>query len=167
MTIGVVTGSFDPITLGHIHVIKEAQRVVDQVIILVANNPDKKYMFDFEERYDIVVDSINEQLGLTGISIHKCPHDVFTAQYARLSLGASVIFRGLRNVVDFEYEHGQQMVNDGIEPDVSTVFVMPPPELVAVSSSMIRGMTKIAGWQKVAQKYLPKAALKALKEKVL
>lgn len=165
MTTAVVSGSFDPITLGHIHVIREAQKIPDDVIVLVADNPDKKYFFDHDERYDITVHSINEQLGLVGISIHFLPNGIFTASYAK-DLGASVIVRGLRNVVDFEYEHGQQMVNDAIEPDVSTIFVMPPPNLVAVSSSMIRGMIKVNGWEKVAKKYLPKAALNALKKKV-
>ena len=166
MSVGVVTGSFDPITLGHIHVIKEAQKVVDEVVVLVADNPDKKYMFELEERYNIVADSIKEQLGLSGIRIHKCPSNVFVAEYARNYLDATVIFRGLRNVVDFEYEHGQQIVNNTIQPEVSTVFVMPPLDLVAVSSSMIRGMTKVKGWEKIAKQYLPKAALKALTVKV-
>jgi pantetheine-phosphate adenylyltransferase len=165
MSIAVVSGSFDPITLGHIHVIKEAQKMAHEVIVLVADNPDKKYFFDHDERYDLVVDSINEQLGLTGITIAFLPENTFTANVAK-QFGADVIVRGLRNVVDFEYEHGQQMVNFAIEPEVSTVFVMPPPDLVAVSSSMIRGMVKINGWEKVAKKYLPKAALKALKAKV-
>lgn len=166
MSIGVVSGSFDPITLGHLHVIKEARKVCDEVIIFVANNPDKKYMFEFGERNQLVAEALVEEFGYdSAINIQYLSSGEFTASAAS-DLGANVIFRGLRNVVDFEYEHGMQMVNHAIEPNITTVFVMPPTELIAVSSSMIKGMIGIRGWDSVAKKYVPKCVLKALKRKV-
>lgn len=166
MTIAVVSGSFDPITKGHLYVIDQAKKIASKVIVLIANNPEKKYFFDFFLRELIVRQSIFEQYGPLAIQdgrfdVISMPDKKFTVNVAE-ELGASIVVRGLRNVVDFEYEHGMQLVNNHISQDVTTLFVMPPPELIAVSSSMIKGMIGIDGWEQVAEKYLPSYALSAM-----
>lgn len=165
----VVSGSFDPITKGHLYVIDQALKMVDHVIVMIANNPDKRYHFNLEERQAIVLAALKEnddgQAVAEGrISIVAMPHGQFTARSAK-EKGATLIVRGLRNVVDFEYEHSQQLINTTIEPDVTTVFVMPPTDLIAVSSSNIKAMVGIEGWEELAENYIPLAALNALRKK--
>lgn len=165
----VVSGSFDPITKGHLYVIDQALKMVDHVIVMVANNPDKRYHFTLEERQAIVRAALEENddgqaVDAGRVSIVAMPHGQFTARSAN-EMGASLIVRGLRNVVDFEYEHSQQLINTTIEPEVTTVFVMPPTELIAVSSSNIKAMVGIEGWEELAENYIPLAALNALRQK--
>lgn len=167
MKLAVVSGSFDPITKGHLYVIEQAKKMADKVLILVATNPDKKYSLNHGARIDVIEHSILEQYGKDVllervISVDTLPPNMFTALAARAH-GADAIIRGLRNVVDFEYEHSQQLVNSTIAPEVTTIFVMPPPDLIAVSSSAIRGMVGIDGWEQIAEKYVPAPAIKALK----
>lgn len=166
--IGVYAGSFDPITLGHMHVIEKALTMVDQLFILIADNPNKKYMSTMWARQDMIIDSIVEKFGVQvfqgntpRIEVSFLHHKEFTAKIA-VELNASLLFRGLRNVIDFEYEHGIQDINKLIAPELTTVFIMPPPELVAVSSSVIRGMIHINGSIDIAKKYVPQAVINHL-----
>lgn len=162
----LVSGSFDPITKGHLYVIEEALKMADEVIVLVANNPEKRYHFDLDQRRAIIQGALREHFESTqAISVRAMPSAQFTAKLAH-EMGASLVVRGLRNVVDFEYEHSQQLINRVISPSVTTVFVMPPTDLIAISSSMIKGMVGIDGWEDIAALYIPRAALSALKERV-
>jgi len=167
--IGVYAGSFDPVTLGHMHVIEKALTMVDELWILIAENPEKKYMSTMFQRQDMVIESIIEKFGVevfegnsAKITVEFLHHKEFTASVATEIINAQFLFRGLRNVVDFEYEHGIQDINKTIAPSLTTVFIMPPPELVAVSSSVIRGMVGVNGWEKIAEKYVTKAVIDAL-----
>lgn len=168
-TKAVVSGSFDPITKGHLYVVEQALKMVDHVIVMIADNPDKRYHFTLEERQTIVKESLIESDGGQAldegrVSVVAMPHGRFTARITK-EMGASLVVRGLRNVVDFEYEHSQQLINTTIEPEVTTVFVMPPTELIAVSSSNIKAMVGIEGWEELAENYIPLAALNALRQK--
>lgn len=171
MKLAVVSGSFDPLTKGHLYVIEQAKKMAEKVLILIATNPDKKYCLTPSARMNVVEHGILEHYGAKcGIQmlsdgvivIEHLYRNVFTALEAK-QRGADAIVRGLRNVVDFEYEHGMQLVNDTIAPEVTTIFVMPPPNLIAVSSSAIRGMVGVEGWEQVAEQYVPQVAIKALK----
>ena len=166
-SLGVVSGSFDPITLGHLFVITKALSIVDKVHVLIAGNPAKKYFFTEQERYDIVRQSIREALpnDYEKVTVSFLPYEEFTATYARDELGANTIFRGIRNVVDFEYEHSQQLFNSDIAPEVTTVFIMPPPELIQVSSSMVKSMIGMRDWQNKVTKCMPPYALTKLEQK--
>ena len=166
-TLGIVSGSFDPITLGHLFVITKALAIVDTVHVLIAGNPAKKYFFNEDERHDIVQQSIRDALpnDYEKVTVSFLPYDEFTAIYAKEVLGATTIFRGIRNVVDFEYEHSQQLFNADIAPEVTTVFVMPPPELIQVSSSMVKSMIGMRDWQHKVTKCMPPYALMKLEQK--
>lgn len=158
----VVSGSFDPITKGHLFVIGQALKMADEVIVLVANNPDKKYRFSLEQRKHIITEAVADELAQDErVRVDVLPEKTFTAKVAK-AMGAQLVVRGLRNVVDFEYEHSQQLINTTIEPEVSTVFVMPPTELIAISSSAIKGMVGIDGFEALARKYVPEVALRML-----
>lgn len=171
--VGAVTGSFDPITKGHIYVIEEALKLVDVLYILVAVNPDKKSTFSFEERVRMIEQSVFEMSdsapgkNFSGKRVYcrRLPDYKFAAKYAS-EIGASAIFRGLRNVVDFEYEHSIQMVNSQVA-SISTLFIMPPVDLIAVSSSMIKGMVGLEGWKKIAEQYVDSHVISALEERLL
>lgn len=171
MKLAVVSGSFDPLTKGHLYVIEQAKKMADKVLILIATNPDKKYCLEPHARMSVVEYGILEHFGQERgiqmlsdeeIVVEHMFRKVFTAVEAK-ERGADAIVRGLRNVVDFEYEHGMQLVNNTIAPEVTTIFVMPPPNLIAVSSSAIRGMVGVEGWEQVAEQYVPQVAIKALK----
>ena len=136
--------------------------MADEVIVLVANNPEKRYHFSIEARKAIIEQSIREELGEgLPVVVDTLPDSKFTASVAK-AMGALLVVRGLRNVVDFEYEHSVQLINTAIEPDVTTVFVMPTTDLIAVSSSAIKGMVGVEGFESVAKKYVPGAAMRAL-----
>ena len=167
-TTAIVSGSFDPITLGHMYVIEQAMKMADRVVVLVARNSGKNHRFTNEERMFITRSALIEEYGCAGfkteeIVVEFLPEGVFLAQHAKEEYNANLIVRGLRNVVDFEYEHGIQLINEDIQPDITTVFVMPPAHLVAISSSMIRGIAGLHDWENVAKKYLPQAAIEAFK----
>jgi pantetheine-phosphate adenylyltransferase len=170
MKIGAITGSFDPITKGHVYVIEEALRLVDKLVILIAYNPEKKYTFSYDERAELIIEAIKKNTAINFtekyITFKHLPPNKFAAE-AAFEEGATVIFRGLRNVVDFEYEHSLQLINCNISPGVSTVFVMPPAELIAVSSSAIKGMVGLDNWEKVAIRYVNLHVITALNEKHL
>lgn len=161
--IGIVSGSFDPMTLGHMYVIERALTVVDRVCVLVANNPEKKYFFDASERTNIATKAIGDALPLSNgrVDVLVLPPNEFTASYAS-SIGASTIFRGIRNSVDYEYERTQDLFNSKIAPNVTTIYVMPPEELTMVSSSMVKSVIGMHNWQNVVANYIPKHVLDQL-----
>ena len=170
MKIGAITGSFDPITRGHVYVIEEALKLVDKLVILIAFNPEKKYTFSYEEREELIIQAIKKNTVINFadkyITFKHLPSNKFAAE-AACEEGATVIFRGLRNVVDFEYEHSLQLINSNISPEVSTVFVMPPAEFIAVSSSAVKGMVGLDNWEKVAIRYVNAHVIAALSSKHL
>lgn len=165
--IGVVSGSFDPITMGHIYVIEKALTVVDKLHVLIATNPSKKYFFTDEERGGMVYNALNYTIknAVDDITVEFLPHTEFTAIYAA-ELGASTIFRGIRNVVDFEYEHSQDLFNTSIAPSVTTMYIMPPPELIQVSSSMVKSMIGMRDWQDKVSNYMPKNVIAMFEHKM-
>lgn len=167
--IGMVAGSFDPITLGHVHVIKEAVKMVDLLYVAVAKNSAKKHLLHEKVRHILTNAVLAEELTPDDFYRTKTiilPKDEFTARFAQ-SINASFIFRGIRNVADFEYENAQQLINKKIAPKVTTVFFMPPADLVSVSSSALRSMIGIKGWDVVAEPYLPSLVIKHLQDLVI
>lgn len=165
---GIVAGSYDPITFGHIYVIQQALKTVDKLFVLIADNPSKLYFFNGpKQRYEIAVDALKE--ALTPEEFEKIEVQLissiknFSVVEIAQRVGAELYFRGLRNTQDFEYEHGLQLVNLDFAPSVTTFFVMPPVELTAVSSSMVKSLVGLNGWEKIARKYVPDVVIKALK----
>lgn len=136
MRIGIYPGSFDPITNGHLDILKRASLLFDEVILLLAVNPSKKGSFTVEERLnmmrEVVKDLPNVRVDFT---------DGFTVNYARKS-GSYFIIRGLRAVTDFEYEFQLAAANKFIGPDVETVFLMAGQSTSFISSSMINELQK-------------------------
>ena len=131
MKIAVYPGSFDPITNGHLDIIKRASKIFDKVIVLLASNPEKKCRFSKEDRLNMLVD-----VAKPFKNVEVDSYNGLTIEYARKH-GASVIIRGLRVVSDFEYEWAYSAANEYIDKDIEMVFLMSHKELSFISSSTI------------------------------
>jgi pantetheine-phosphate adenylyltransferase len=157
MNIGLYAGSFDPITKGHLAVIRQALKVVDKLHVVVAVNPDKKGMFDMPERVGlinkdrIVVDSITNMLTVT---------------YARL-VDAKILVRGLRNGADYAYERSQAAINWKLAPEIETIFIPTPVDYEEVSSSTVKGLMKLPGGEVAASEFVTPSVLAAIQRKSL
>ena len=153
----VYAGSFDPITLGHLWMVERGVELFDELIVAIGVNPDKKYLFPLADRLSMLRES-TAQCGGTGRGVVKVAsyENMFLVNYAR-QVGATFILRGIRNEQDYAYERGMRYVNAELDSDVRTVFMVPPRELVEVSSSFVKGLVGPEGWQTVVKKYLPPA----------
>ena len=130
MKVAVYPGSFDPITNGHLEILKRALNIFDKVIMLVAVNPNKKSRFTAEERVAMIEETVNDDRVVVDCS------EGLTVEYAKKH-GASHLIRGLRAVTDFEYEFSLASANDFIDSSIDTVFLMSKAEKSFINSSMI------------------------------
>lgn len=132
MKIAIYPGSFDPITNGHIDILKRALRVFDKVIVLVANNAKKKTTFDVKDRVNIIKDALK---GVENVSVDST--DGLVVSYAK-KVHATALVRGLRAVSDFEYELQVATTNEFVDPSIDMVFFMTHLENTFISSSTIK-----------------------------
>lgn len=146
----VYAGSFDPITLGHLWMVERGGELFDELIVAIGVNPDKRYLFSLEDRLAMLRESTAHCTNVTVASYEN----MFLVHYAR-QVGATFILRGVRNEQDYAYERGMRYVNAELDSDVRTVFMVPPRELVEVSSSFVKGLVGPSGWQPIVKKYLP------------
>ena len=154
--------SFDPPTNGHLWMIKQGHMLFDRLVICVASHPEKKCVFSAEERVTMLCEML-EQQGIEDVDV-ICSGATLTAHFAEHS-GTNYILRGLRGVSDMDYEKQMQHVNNDINSDTQTVFLMPPSELERVSSSMVRGICKCHDWGPVVEKYVPSSVIPWLRKK--
>lgn len=138
---GIYPGSFDPLTLGHIAMIKEAAPLVDRLIIAIGINPDKKGLFTIDERVDLINNEIQNGAlsGVKNCVIEAKSYNSLTVQFAK-QVNAEVMFRGLRSANDFNDELSLALANKDQDPDIKTAFLITDPTLTAVSSSMAKGL---------------------------
>ena len=132
----VYPGSFDPITNGHIDILKRSLEVFDEVIMLVADNQDKKSRFTAQERVEMIKEAIKDIKGASVESYHG-----LTVEYAN-KVGAKHLIRGLRAVTDFDYEFTLMEANKYIDPSIESVFFMSNKDYSFISSSSIDSMQK-------------------------
>lgn len=141
--IGVYPGSFDPVTKGHLHLIRRASRMVDKLIIAVAESSRKGPLFTHEERLEMLRIDI-ENLPQKGCEIEVRSFDKLLVHFAK-EVEASCIFRGLRAVSDFEYEFQMTGMNAKLDPDIETVFLMAADKWQFVSSSFVKEIASLDG----------------------
>ncbi|QEL54284.1 pantetheine-phosphate adenylyltransferase [Chromobacterium paludis] len=155
----VYAGSFDPVTNGHLWMIREAVELFDELIVAVGVNPDKHCTFSVEERVALLREVT------AGSS--KLRVDVFENQflvnYAQ-SVGANYIVRGIRTASDYEYERTMRYINSDLHPDITTLFLLPPREYAEVSSTMVKGLVGPRGWEAVIRQYLPEPVYRKMLE---
>lgn len=142
MRIGLYPGTFDPITNGHIDIISRAVKLVDKLIIGVAVNRDKGPLFTLEERVEMVLRETAKFAGDTEIEAR--PFENLLMHFAE-DCGAGVIIRGLRAVSDFEYEFQMVAMNQKLNDEVETVFLMADPAHQAVSSRLVKEIARLGG----------------------
>lgn len=141
--IGIYPGTFDPITKGHLHIIKRCAGLVDHLIVAVATNPNKKPLFKLADRLALVQGDIDAIEGKRG-QITVETFDSLLVEFAK-NKGAGVIFRGLRAVSDFEYEFQMTGMNARLAPDIETVFLMASDKWQFVSSSFLKEIARLGG----------------------
>ena len=152
--IALVPGSFDPITLGHVDVIERAARLFDKVVVVVAQNAEKTYMFSPEQRLDIVRAAISHVENADAVFC-----DGIVAELAE-EMGASALVKGVRDEKDLEYEAHIARVNKGIAPEVETVLLCADEKIKSVSSTAVR---KLISYGMPIDKYVGPEAAEAIK----
>ena len=144
MRIGLYPGTFDPITLGHIDIIRRASLLVDQLVIGVAINRDKSPLFDLEDRVLMLEEECNYLSGQTGTEILVHPFENLLIDCAH-DVGAQVIVRGLRAVADFEYEFQMVGMNRSLDNSIETVFLMAEAKHQAIASKLVKEIARLNG----------------------
>ncbi|SLN55809.1 pantetheine-phosphate adenylyltransferase [Oceanibacterium hippocampi] len=139
--VGLYPGTFDPITLGHYDVIKRAAKLVDRLVIGVARNPGKNPMFTVDERVEMVRESTRD---ISEFDIDVMPFDSLLMHFA-MSIGASIIVRGLRAFSDFEYEFQMVGMNSRLNEDIETVFLMASDNHQFISSTLVKEIVMLEG----------------------
>ncbi len=139
MRIAIYPGSFDPITNGHLDILRRATRLFDRVYVAVLKNTEKRALFSVEERYQMLVEST---AGMEGVVCET--FDGLAVEYAR-SRGAMAIVRGLRAVSDFEAEFKMATANHHLDPEIEMVYLMTSNEYAFLSSSIVREVASMGG----------------------
>lgn len=157
--LAIYTGSFDPITLGHLNVIERSSRLVDRLIVGIGINIEKQSMFTPDERVDLVVRTTSKY------------RNVEVRQFSGLAVkfvrecGAHVMIRGVRPLTDIEFEMTMEMANRQLDPGIETVFLMADKEFAHVSSSLIKQIAPLAGDDELAR-FVPPEVVAALRKKM-
>lgn len=138
--IGVYPGTFDPVTLGHMDIIRRGAKLVDRLVIGVTTNPSKTPMFSVEER----MATVRREVAAIGGAIDVVAFDSLLMDFAERE-GAKVIVRGLRAVADFEYEYQMAGMNQQINPRVETVFLMADVALQPIASRLVKEIALYGG----------------------
>ena len=157
--LGVYAGSFDPLTIGHLWMIREGVRLFDHLIVAVGVNPDKKSTFALEARLAMLRESCRQFRDLSVASYSN----LYLIDYAK-SVRATHILRGIRSAADYEYERPMRNINGDLDPEICTIFLMPPRDIAEVSSSMVKGLIGPAGWRRIVRKYVPEPVYHQLLE---
>jgi pantetheine-phosphate adenylyltransferase len=139
MKVALFPGSFDPITLGHVDVIKRALPLFDKIVVAIGINANKKYMFSLEQRMGWIKESFAEES-----KIEVVTYEGLTIDFAR-TVGAKFLLRGLRNPADFEFEKAISRANQKMANDIETVFLLTSPETSFISSSIVRDVMRNGG----------------------
>ena len=154
-------GTFDPITYGHIDVINKALKIVDKVIIAVSENSNKNYLFDINERLNIINNALFKDLKMKTSKIKVISFNSLTTDLCK-KMNSKIILRGLRAVSDFEYEFQLAGRNRKFNNKIETVFLMSDVENQIISSRFVKEIIDLGG---DVRKFTTKSTVKALKDK--
>ena len=158
----VYPGTFDPITYGHIDVIRKGLKVVDQIIVAISNGNNKDYLFNIEERILIVKTALFKDLELNKKKIIVVSFNSLTTTLCK-KYKSNIILRGLRAVSDFEYEFQLAEMNRKLNNKIETIFLMSDVENQIISSKFVKEIIELNGDVK---KFITKSTIKSLKNKL-
>ena len=157
----IYPGTFDPITYGHIDVIKKALNIVDTVIVAISDVNNKNYLFNYDERIEIIKKALFSDLKLNKNKIKIISFKSLTTDLCKKHK-SNIILRGLRAVSDFEYEFQLAGMNRKLNDSVETIFLMSNVENQIISSKFVKEITSLGGDVK---KFTTKSTIKSLKQK--
>ena len=158
----IYPGTFDPITYGHIDVIKKGLRVVDQIIVAISDVSNKDYLFSIEERISIVKTALFKDLKFNKKKIIVVSFNSLTTTLCK-KYKSNIILRGLRAVSDFEYEFQLAGMNRKLNQNIETIFLMSDVENQIISSKFVKEIIELNGDVK---KFITKSTIKSLKNKI-
>ena len=159
--VAIYPGTFDPITYGHIDVIKKSLKLFDKIVVGVSDVSNKNYLFNSEERIDIVKKALFKDLKLNNKKIAVVSFSSLTTDLCK-KYKSNIILRGLRAVSDFEYEFQLAGMNRKLNQNIETIFLMSDVENQIISSRFVKEIVKLNGDIK---KFTTKSTIKSLKEK--
>lgn len=159
--IGLYPGTFDPITLGHIDIIERAVKMVDELVVGVAINRDKGPLFSLEERVDMVTAEMALIANKNNVVIQVTPFESLLMKFAE-NVNANFIIRGLRAVSDFEYEFQMVGMNQKLNDDIETVFLMADVRYQFIASRLVKEVARLGG---TIDSFVPPAVAGRLRKK--
>lgn len=159
--IGLYPGTFDPLTFGHIDIIERAVKLVDELIIGIAINRDKGPLFSLEERVEMVAQEMKAIEKRRGATIKVAPFDKLLMHFAE-EVKADIIVRGLRAVSDFEYEFQMVGMNQALNEEIETVFLMADARYQSIASRLVKEIGRLGG---EISSFVPPAVATAIKDK--
>ena len=159
---GIYPGTFDPITFGHVDVIKKALNIVDKLVVAVSNDNSKGYFFDIEERVEIIKNTLFKDIKINRKKLIVVPFTDLTVEICK-KYKAFIIFRGLRAVSDFEYEFQLAGMNKKLDNRIETIFLMSNLENQIISSKFVKEIALFGGNIK---KFASTSVIKAINSKL-
>ena len=161
--LGILTLSADPITKGHLWLIKDALQTFDKVNVMISHNSEKKYLLPMSERMRVTGDAIDEYFSdhrdYARIAVYQAPEEQFSVTYLQSMkryYDTVSFVRGIRNTTDMEYEKNMLEINRLVYPNLNVTYLIPPAHLNHVSSSAVKGMYKLDSWDAVADHFVTK-----------
>jgi pantetheine-phosphate adenylyltransferase len=152
----IYAGSFDPVTKGHMYMIREGAKLFDRFIIAVGDNPQKTSTFTLDQRL-AMLNKVTKRIPNTEVGHFSYQYLV---HYAKKK-GAKYVLRGIRNEDDYRYERTMRNINGDIAPAITTIFLMPPREISEISSNFVKGLVGPDNWETIVKPYLPEPVYKA------
>ena len=154
----VYAGSFDPVTNGHMYILRQGACLFDSLVVAVGTNPEKQYMFSREQRMTLLSECSRD---IPNVEVTAFEGEYLVRFAARI--GATHLLRGIRNEHDYHFERTMRHVNNDINSELTSVYLMPPRDLSEVSSSFVKGLVGADGWEEVVARYVPEPVLQALR----
>jgi pantetheine-phosphate adenylyltransferase len=161
MRVGLYPGSFDPVTYGHVDIVRRAAHLVDKLVIAVGTHHDKHPLFTAEERVKLTKEVLTPVAEEIGLKLAVTTYDNLTVDAAK-DAGATVVIRGLRDAGDFDYEMQMAGMNQALAPEIETVFLASSPEARHIAASLVRQIAAMGG---DVSSFVPKVVTAALKKK--
>lgn len=155
----VFTGTFDPLTLGHLDVIRRGSALFDHLVVAIGVNPNKQMLFDIDERVALARAVVRP---FPNVSVE--PFNELAVQFVR-RIGARIILRGVRTLSDMEYEFSMTLTNHRLDPGVETVFLMADGEYSHVSSSLIKQVARFGG-QDALSRFVPPELVEPIMDQI-
>ena len=160
--IGIYPGTFDPITYGHIDIIKRTLKIVNRLIVAVSSSNDKEYLFSDDERVSIIEDSLFKDLNFKRQNIKVVSFNTLTTSLCK-KYKAKTLFRGLRAASDFEYEFQLAGMNRKLDKNIETVFLMADVDKQVISSRFVKEIARLNG---NIDNFVTKSTIRSIKNKI-